>query len=137
MTSTDRRLRVATVLFDAFELLDVAGPLELLGVLPDHFELVLLGPSAGPVRSAQGPVLWSDSGYEEAATCDILLVPGGFGTRKVVQDRRLIRWLAGYAAGAEYLVSVCTGSAVLAAAGLLVGYRTRTGGQLGGVGSLG
>jgi transcriptional regulator GlxA family with amidase domain len=111
------------VLFDRFELLDVFGPLELLGALGDRFELNLIGPAADAVRSAQGPQVLAASGYSEASSADIVLVPGGIGTRSLVHDREFLAWLAGWAASAELVTSVCTGSAVLAAAGLLDGYR--------------
>ena len=55
MTEIGRSRQVTAVLFDGFELLDVFGPLELFGALPDQFRISLVGPAAGPVRSAQGP----------------------------------------------------------------------------------
>jgi transcriptional regulator GlxA family with amidase domain len=111
------------VLFDRFELLDVFGPLELLGVLPDRFDLRLIGPTAGPVRSAQGPEVLATDSYREAPVPDIVLVPGGIGTRSLVDDGGFLAWLAGWADTAPMVTSVCTGAAVLAAAGLLDGYR--------------
>jgi transcriptional regulator GlxA family with amidase domain len=114
---------VTVVLFDGFELLDVFGPLELFGVLPDHFEISLVGPSAGPVRSAQGPEAVARHAYDDAPRPDVVLVPGGIGTRGLVSDSDFLAWLAGWAATAELVTSVCTGSALLAAAGLLDGYR--------------
>jgi transcriptional regulator GlxA family with amidase domain len=115
--------RITVVLFDRFELLDVFGPLELFGILPDRFEIGLAGPSGGPVRSAQGPEAVAHHSYEEAAQPDMVLVPGGIGTRRLVDDRAFLDWLAGWAGTAELVTSVCTGSALLAAAGLLDGYR--------------
>ena len=123
MPNPDRPRRVGVVLFDRFELLDVFGPLELLGVLPDRFELNMIGPAAGPVRSAQGPEVLATSSWAEAPAVDIVLVPGGIGTRSLAEDRGFLGWLAGWAATAELVTSVCTGSGVLAAAGLLDGYR--------------
>lgn len=114
---------VSVVLFEGFELLDVFGPLEILGVLPDGFELRLVGPSVGPVRSAQGPAVMADCSYQDAPAAGVVLVPGGIGTRRLVEDRAFLGWLAGWAEGAEFVASVCTGSALLAAAGLLEGYR--------------
>jgi transcriptional regulator GlxA family with amidase domain len=111
------------VLFDRFELLDVFGPLELLGVLADRFELNMIGPTAGPVRSAQGPEVLAADSHSQAAAPDIALIPGGIGTRGLVENRQFLTWLAGWAGSAEYVTSVCTGSGVLAAAGLLDGYR--------------
>jgi transcriptional regulator GlxA family with amidase domain len=118
------RRSVGVVLFDRFELLDVFGPLELFGALPDRFEILLLSEKAGPVRSAQGPIVVADHSYTDAPRSDIVLVPGGIGTRTLAQDRRCFgAWLAAWAAQAELVTSVCTGSGVLAAAGLLDGYR--------------
>ena len=123
MTAEPSR-RVSVVLFDGFELLDVFGPLQMFGVLsPDCFEIVILGPHAGPVRSAQGPQAHADCAYEDAREPDIVFVPGGMGTRTLVKDGAFLTWLAGHADPAEFVMSVCTGSAVLAAAGLLDGYR--------------
>jgi transcriptional regulator GlxA family with amidase domain len=115
--------RITVVLFDGFELLDVFGPLELLGILRDRFEISLVGPTAAPVRSAQGPEAVPHQSYEEAPRPDIVLVPGGIGTRRLVDDRAFVEWLAGWARPADLVTSVCTGSALLAAAGLLDGYR--------------
>jgi transcriptional regulator GlxA family with amidase domain len=118
---TDPRT-VTTVLFDGFEPLDVFGPLELFGSLPDQFRLVLAGPG-GPVASAHGYRVLTDFSYETVPSGGIVLVPGGRGTRPLVTDAAFLRWLATWAAGAELVTSVCTGSALLAAAGLLDGYR--------------
>jgi transcriptional regulator GlxA family with amidase domain len=115
--------RITVVLFDRFELLDVFGPLELFGILPDRFEIGLTGPAGGLVRSAQGPESVPHESYEEAARPDVVLVPGGIGTRRLVNDRAFLDWLAAWARPAELVTSVCTGSALLAAAGLLDGYR--------------
>ncbi|MDQ2846599.1 MAG: DJ-1/PfpI family protein [Actinomycetota bacterium] len=115
--------RVAAVVFDGFELLDLFGPLELLGQLPDHFDLRLVGPSLDPVRSGQGPRCTPDRTLEDVGGCDILLVPGGPGTRDLVHDRTFLNRLKALGESASLVTSVCTGSALLAAAGLLDGYR--------------
>jgi transcriptional regulator GlxA family with amidase domain len=115
--------RLCVVLFEGFELLDVFGPLEIFGVLPDKFQITILGPSSDPVASAQGPAVASDGAYSDAPAPDVVLVPGGMGNRALVADRDFLGWLARWAPQAEYVTSVCTGSAVLAAAGLLDGYR--------------
>ena len=111
------------MLFDAFELLDVFGPLEIYGACPNHFEIALVGPQAGPVRSAQGPEAVAAYPYADAPVPDIVLVPGGIGTRSLISDEEFLEWLARWASRAKMLTSVCTGSGVLAAAGLLDGYR--------------
>jgi transcriptional regulator GlxA family with amidase domain len=114
---------VGIVLFDGFELLDVFGPIEMLGRLPDLFDIELLGPDAGPVASAQGPRVVTDHAYVNAPPCDVVLVPGGIGTRRLVEDEQFLAWLRQWASPAQYVTSVCTGSGLLAAAGLLNGFR--------------
>lgn len=115
--------RVGVVLFEGFELLDVFGPLEVLGSLGEQCSFELIGPSKGPVRSAQGPSVLAEHGRRGAPACDLVLVPGGPGTRRLVDDRSVLDWLGVWAGSAALVTSVCTGSGVLAAAGLLDGYR--------------
>jgi putative intracellular protease/amidase len=109
VTSTTPRAprSVGVVLFDRFELLDVFGPLELFGALPDHFEVLLLGEKAGPVRSAQGPIVVADHSYGDAGRSDVVLVPGGIGTRTLVQDRAFGTWLAAWALQGTVNLVVC------------------------------
>ncbi len=121
MTAQPRR--VGVVLFDDFELLDVAGPLECYGNLSDHFEVSLVGPDAGPVRSAQGMALVADVGRADAPSVDIVMVPGGRGTRRLADDSGFCDWLVEWSAGASLVTSVCTGAGLLASVGLLDGYR--------------
>lgn len=115
--------RVMAVLFDGFELLDVFGPLEVFGVLRERFDICLIGPEPGPVRSAQGPEAVAQHSYRDAPPAEVVLVPGGIGTRGLVGDRPFLDLLARWASSAELVTSVCTGSGLLAAAGLLDGYR--------------
>src|SRR5580700_8930503 len=114
---------VGIVLFEGFEVLDVFGPVEMLAGLPDHFGIEMLGPAPGPVRSAQGVSVVAGLAYDTAPVCDIVLVPGGIGTRRLVDDAAFLDWLGTWAGRAELVTSVCTGSGVLAAAGLLEGRR--------------
>ncbi len=121
---TDVRSRtLGVVLFPGFELLDVFGPLEAFGNLPEHFRVVMLAEARGPVRSAQGPTVVADAGLADSPPLDLILVPGGIGTREQIDNRALLAWLAERAPAAEVVASVCTGAAVLARAGLLDGRR--------------
>jgi putative intracellular protease/amidase len=115
--------RIGVVLFDGFELLDVFGPLEIFGELPDRFRIDLISQAAGPVTSAQGHQVIAPHPYVAALRCDIVLVPGGIGTRRLVANEEFLCWLRDWASPARYVTSVCTGSGVLAAAGLLDGFR--------------
>jgi transcriptional regulator GlxA family with amidase domain len=120
---TDDRRRIAVVLFEGFELLDVFGPVELFSMVPDRLAIEFIGPEAGPVASSQGVQVTATNRYATAATPDIMLIPGGQGTRRLVNDEAFLSWLRAWATPASLVTSVCTGSAVLAAAGLLDGYR--------------
>lgn len=112
------------MLFEGFELLDVFGPVELLHVAGDLFEIEFLGPPGKAlVPSSQGVEVRAQRGYDEASRPDIALLPGGIGTRKLVRDDAFLAWLRDFTSPAQIVASVCTGSAVLAAAGLSDGYR--------------
>jgi transcriptional regulator GlxA family with amidase domain len=119
----DRALVLGVVLFPDFELLDVYGPLEVLGHLKHDFEVHMVGPATGPVASVQGPRTVADHGFDDAPALDMLLVPGGLGTRREVENERFLGWLRQRAATASLVTSVCTGSALLARAGILDGQR--------------
>lgn len=120
---SDGLRRISIVLFEEFQLLDVFGPVELFSMAPDRLAIEFIGPDAGPVASSQGVEVTATTGYATAATPDIMLIPGGRGTRRLVYDDAFLSWLRAWATPASLVISVCTGSAVLAAAGLLDGYR--------------
>lgn len=114
---------VAVVLFEGFEVLDVFGPVELLSRVPG-WSVTFLGPATDqPVRSAQGADVVARSAFTDLDHADILLVPGGPGTRPLVRDLAFLRALCTLADRSSTVASVCTGSALLAAAGLLDGRR--------------
>jgi len=119
-----RRRTLGVLLFPGFELLDVFGPLEAFGMrlARPHFETVLLAELAGPVESAQGPRALAETSIDDRAV-DLVLVPGGIGTRREVDNERLARWISQRAADAELVMSVCTGAGLLARAGVLDGRR--------------
>ena len=114
--------KLGALVFPGFELLDLFGPLEMFGMLKDQFENVILAEEPGLVRSNGGPSVLAEAGFE-AAGYDLLLVPGGMGTRREIENARLGDWLARAGGRSEILMSVCTGSALLARAGLLDGRR--------------
>ena len=117
---------VGVVLFEGFELLDVFGPLEMFGLVADHFEIRLISESGGVVASRQGPKSICDDSFQSAPAIDVLLVPGGIGTRREVNNPELLEWLKERSQLAELVASVCTGSALLAKAGVLDGVRATT-----------
>lgn len=114
---------VGTLLFPGFELLDVFGPLEMLGALPDEFSVEMVAETAGPVASRQGPKAIAEAALADAAAFDILLIPGGRGTRREVDNAALIDWLCRHAEASEIGATVCTGAALLARTGLLDGRK--------------
>ena len=117
---------IGVVLFEDFELLDVFGPLEMFGMAADHFEIRLISEHGGVVASRQGPKSVSDDSFESAPAIDVVLVPGGIGTRREVDNPVLLDWLQQRTQQAELVTSVCTGSALLAKAGVLDGMRATT-----------
>ena len=114
---------LGVVLFEGFELLDVFGPLEMFGLAADHFEIHLIAENGGVVASRQGPKSVCDDSFNTAPAIDVLLVPGGIGTRREVNNPVLLNWLKERSQQAELVASVCTGSALLAKAGVLDGLR--------------
>jgi putative intracellular protease/amidase len=114
---------VGTLLFPGFELLDVFGPLEMFGALPDDYSLQMVAEKPGPVASRQGPKAIADVALADAKPYDILLIPGGRGTRSEVDNAALIDWIGHHAAACEIVATVCTGAALLARTGLLDGHK--------------
>ncbi len=117
--------RLGTLLFPGFELLDVFGPLEMFGYAPG-VQLVMVAAEAGPVASAQGPRCMAEYGLDDCPPLEMLLVPGGIGTRAGVDDARLLDWLRQRVPACEVAMTVCTGTALFARAGLLDGRRATT-----------
>lgn len=116
-------LNIAAVVFPGFELLDLYGPLELWGLLRGRVSISIVAQEAGPVASSQGPRAVVDSMMAQVAGVDILLVPGGWGTRTEVKNEPFLELLRDLAARARFVTSVCTGSALLARAGVLDGRK--------------
>jgi transcriptional regulator GlxA family with amidase domain len=111
------------VLYPRFELLDVYGPVEMFGNVGSKLKVVMVAQAAGPVPSAQGPKVVADYGFDNCPDLDLILVPGGIGTVQQLGNVRALDWLRQRAGRAEIVMSVCTGSALLARAGLLDGRR--------------
>lgn len=111
------------VLYPGFELLDLFGPLEMFGMVGRELEIVTVAEESGAVRSAQGPRAVADYGFAECPELDLLLLPGGIGSRRELANPAMLEFLREHSARAELTLSVCTGSAILAAAGVLDGRR--------------
>jgi putative intracellular protease/amidase len=123
VSASPASLRVGVVLFDGFELLDVFGPLEMLG---ESARITMLAERTGSVASIQGPRTLVDAALADAPGFDVILVPGGFGTRREAGNSAFLEVLVRVAAASQYVTSVCTGSGLLAKAGILDGRRATT-----------
>lgn len=122
---------IGLLLFDGVEELDAVGPWEVLAwwtrTYPeDGYDVVLLSESGGPVTAAKGMVLTPQVSRAEAPAWDIFLHPGGFGTRALALDARHLEWMRQLRSTVPLMTSVCTGSLVYAAAGLLSGRPATT-----------
>ena len=122
---------VAIFLFPDVEVLDFAGPYEVFAVtneLNDRrlFRTVTVAAEPGPVRARNGLGVLPDLTFADCPAPDLLVVPGGLGTRPLLGRPEVVAWIAEKAATAEITASVCTGSLLLAKAGLLAGRRATT-----------
>lgn len=95
----------------------------MFGNLREQLEVLVVAQNPGEVASTQGPALKADHGFDDCPPLDFLLVPGGWGTRDLIGDPVFMRWLQKRGEAAELVMSVCTGSALLAKAGLFEGRR--------------
>jgi putative intracellular protease/amidase len=119
-------MQIAFVLYDGLTGLDIVGPYDVLRQLPGA-EPVFAAERAGPVRDDSGRLaLVADRALGEVPAPDILVVPGGFGTRGLLEHEPLLGWLRRAHEASAWTVSVCTGSLLLAAAGLLEGAPATT-----------
>jgi transcriptional regulator GlxA family with amidase domain len=119
-------IRVAIPLFPRFTALDAVGPYEVLQRVPT-IDVTFVGHDRGEVRTENGMLGVSvDATFEELRTPDVIVFPGGVGTRPLEHDERVLAWLLEAHRSTRFTTSVCTGSLVLGAAGLLDGLRATT-----------
>jgi transcriptional regulator GlxA family with amidase domain len=122
--------QVQILAFDGMEVLDYAGPYEVFNVAgeqtsPAAFQVQAVGVSPRPAGRGGFEVVPACQ-YPDAPPADILVIPGGRGTRPLMGDQALLAWIAGRAAGTELVMTVCTGALLAAAAGLLDGLAATT-----------
>jgi len=115
---------IGIVLFDDVEELDAVGPWEVLAYWTrtwpdDGWRVLTVAPQGGVVTCAKGLRIVADHRFDDAPPLDVVVHPGGRGTRPQLIDEGHLRWVRDQAASAELMTSVCTGSLVYAAAGLL------------------
>lgn len=125
-TPADARIQVAIATFPKFTALDAIGPYEVLQRVPS-IDVTFVGHATGEVRSENGMLgLIADAEFEDLAHPDVVVFPGGVGTRPLQHDERVLAWVRGAHATSRFTTSVCTGSLVLGAAGLLDGLTATT-----------
>ena len=130
------RKRVGILVFRDVEVLDFCGPFEVFSVTrldesrrreePSPFEVLVIAETREPVIATGGLRVLPDHDLASCPRLDILVVPGGWGTRSLVNHERVVGWIRDQAAQVECLTSVCTGSFLLGQAGLLDGRRATT-----------
>ncbi len=126
MTTT---MTIGVLLFDGAEELDFVGPWEVFTMaaqIDDGFRVVTIAERAEPVTAAKGMRILPDHGFADAPALDLVLVPGGRGTRVEVNNQTLLDWIATVSSNCQWVTSVCTGSLLLTAAGPAKGKRVTT-----------
>jgi cyclohexyl-isocyanide hydratase len=118
-------LQIGLVVFPKVTQLDLTGPLQVFSSLPGA-KVHLIWKRIEPVRSDSVLALTPTASFADCPQLDVICVPGGVGTDDMVNDEEMLDFLRQQAAGARYITSVCTGSLVLGAAGLLRGFRAAT-----------
>jgi transcriptional regulator GlxA family with amidase domain len=122
---------VVVLLFDDVEVLDFAGPFEVFGVTGKRddatpFNVVTVAEHAGVIRARNGLTVAPTHSFADCPPPDVLVVPGGYGTRREMNNERVIQWIRSQSSSAEVILSVCTGALLLARAGLLAGLEVTT-----------
>lgn len=112
-------------LFPNFQQLDLTGPHDVLAALPDT-EVFLISKDLQPVQSSNGLAIMPNMSLADCPNLDVICVPGGSGIMNAIEDKELLDFIRQQGHQAKYVTAVCTGSLVLAAAGLLKGYKATT-----------
>lgn len=116
-------MNVAILLFDDFETLDVFGPVEILGRIRDQYKVSFYSQAGKRIRNHHGICIETQSLHDIIKGEDIFLIPGGPGSRKEVDNAKFISSIREVSERSRYVLTVCTGSALLAKTGLLDGRK--------------
>jgi putative intracellular protease/amidase len=114
-------MNVGVLLFNDFETLDVFGPVEIFGRLKDHYKVHFYSEAGGLVKNYHGVAIQSEKISESKGDHEIFLIPGGYGSRREVDNKPLIDQVRDLSQSSKFVLTVCTGSAILARTGLLDG----------------
>ena len=126
MANAQSPLTLGAILYENFELLDFYGPLEMFGYTGPELRIITVAQQAGEIASTQGPKAVAQYGFADCPSLDLILLPGGIGTWAELNNEAMLKFLYQRAATARVTMSVCSGSAILAQAGLLDGRRATT-----------
>lgn len=124
--------KLAILIFDEVEVLDFCGPFEVFAVTRDaatqaaHFEVFTVAETARPILARNGLSVNPTYTFENCPTPDMILIPGGVGTRPLMHHAPVLDWIKTQAESAELVLSVCTGALLLAQCGLLNGLSATT-----------
>ncbi|MGF6571294.1 cyclohexyl-isocyanide hydratase [Paraburkholderia sp. GAS333] len=118
-------LQIGFLLFPDVQQLDLTGPHEVFASLPDT-AVHLVGKDLSPLKASSGLTLVPNTTFDTCPALDVICVPGGAGVGDLMEDAETLAFLRRQADHARFVTSVCTGSLVLGAAGLLRGYRATT-----------
>ncbi len=119
-------MKVAALLFDKLTLLDIVGPTEVVSWIPD-VEILWVGKEKGPVKAVPtGLSVTVEHTLDDVSSADILMIPGGPGVRQLLQDEAHLNWIRQIHETTTWTTSICTGSLLLGAAGLLTGLTATT-----------
>jgi putative intracellular protease/amidase len=119
-------MKIAALIFDKITVLDIVGPIEVLSWVPNS-EIIWVGKEKGPIRAAPtGLALTIEKTIDEVTSADILIIPGGPGVRLLLKDEAMLAWVRKIHATTKWTTTVCTGSLLLGAAGLLKGLDATT-----------
>ena len=121
--NTSSPIHVGAILFEGFELLDFFGPLEMFGLLEGGAKITVVAEKTGPVKSSSGPCGMAEATMASSGGFDVLLIPGGIGTRKEMANPQFLAELKRLAEASRMVATVCTGSFLLARTGLLDGCK--------------
>jgi putative intracellular protease/amidase len=116
-------MNVTVLLFEDFETLDVFGPVEIFGRLKDNYQISFCSLLGGPVKNSHGVTIITENIEEIKNGVDIFLIPGGYGSRKEVDNILLIDKIREISGLSKFVLTVCTGSALLSKTGLLDGKK--------------
>ena len=114
-------MNTGILLFDGFETLDVFGPVEIMGRIKDHYRITFYSEHGAIIHNQHGIAIETEKIERISQGTDVFLIPGGPGTRTVVDNQSLLDSLRKISEGSGYVLTVCTGSALLARTGLLDG----------------